>query len=187
MVSATAGVEVGTEKVWDYAEDLPKMIFVNKMDQENADFSKVLASLKDKFGTSIVALQLPLGQEADFSGVVDLITMKAYKYEGGKRTEVPVPAELEGDIETLREEPGAVAVTDEDLLERYLGGEDIAPEEIAKAVAVGTKQGDVIPVLCGSASTEVGCERVFGCIGRLRASPLDAGCKPERSFSCSGV
>ena len=180
LVSATAGVEVGTEKVWDYAEDLPKMIFVNKMDQENADFSKVLASLKDKFGTSIVALQLPLGQEADFSGVVDLITMKAYKYEGGKRTEVPVPAELEGDIETLREElMEAVAVTDEDLLERYLGGEDIAPEEIAKAVAVGTKQGDVIPVLCGSASTEVGCEELLDALVAYVPSPLDAGCKPD--------
>ena len=174
VVRGTSGVEVGTEKVWEYAKDLPKMIFVNKLDRENADFSKVLAILQNMYGSSVVAVQLPIGKEADLSGIVDLVSLKAYKYEGGKRTEIPIPDELASDVENLREQlMEAVAITDEDLMERYLGGETIEADEVARAVAVGVKEGDVIPVLCGSAALGVGMEELLDGIAAYGPSPLD--------------
>lgn len=174
IVRGTSGVEVGTEKVWEYAQDLPKMVFVNKMDRENADFSKVLSALQGMFGPSVVAVQLPIGKEADLSGIVDLVSMKAYKLDGGKRTEIPIPDELAAEAETLREQLlEAVAVTDEDLMERYLGGETIEASEIAQAVAVGVKQKDVVPVLCGSASLGVGMEELLDALAAYCPSPLD--------------
>jgi elongation factor G len=189
VVRGKTGVEVGTEKVWEYAAKLPKMVFVNKMDRENADFGKALASLRKAFGTSLVALQLPIGKEASFSGIVDLVAMKGYRLDGSKREEISVPPELQTEAQSLHEQLlEAVAVTDEDLMERYLGGEDISTDELARAVKIGVRQGDVIPVLCGSTATGVGIEELLDALVAYGPSPLErapevsvqgAECKPD--------
>jgi elongation factor G len=180
VVSATSGVEVGTEKVWGYADDsqLPRLVYVNRMDRENANFDKVLAQLQEFFGLNVVPVQVPIGAEASFRGVVDIVRMKALIFEGDgkKMTEGDIPAELMGTVEAYREKlMEAVAESDDELLMKYLEGEPLSDEEVTAGLRTGTLTGKVIPVLCGSAAQNIGTQPLLNMIAGALPSPVDVG------------
>lgn len=175
---AVSGVEVGTEKVSSYAGDtnLPRAFFINKMDRENANFDRVVEELKATFGTSAAPLQIPIGQEASFAGVIDLLTQKAYYYSdnGRKVEERAVPAELVSKVEeyrmTLIE---AIAETDDELLMKYLDGEQLTDAEIMKGVKLGIVSGKLAPIFCGSSLKNVGIKALLDAAIRYMPSPKD--------------
>ncbi|HHW43693.1 MAG TPA: elongation factor G [Desulfotomaculum sp.] len=155
VVSAVDGVEVQTEIIWDRAEqaNLSRIVFINKMDRENANFYKVMDDLKEKFDANFAPVQLPLGQANDFTGIVDLIEKKAYTFENGKAREVPVPENMAPDISSFREKLIEASVeADDELMMKYLEGEELNTEEIKSGLHKGVLSGKVVPVLCGSAT-----------------------------------
>ncbi len=154
-VDAKAGIEVGTELAWGYASDagIPRAFFINKCDDNEADFSRVFGELHDKFGTAVCPVSIPVKNGKDVT-IIDLVEMKAYKYDAkGKRTETPMTAELEGIAaeykDTLNE---ALAGTSEELMEKFFDGEEISRDEAAEALHEGIIHGDIVPVYCGSAT-----------------------------------
>lgn len=178
VVDAVAGVEVGTELVWRHADDhrLPRLVFVNKMDRENSSFYRVLEGLREAFGPGVVPLQIPVGAEAGFRGVVDLVKMKAYLYEspGKEFREGEVPADLAEKARELREPlVEAAAENDDELLMKYLEGEALTVEELMEGVRKGTRAGKIIPVLCGSALKNVGIQPLLQAI--IDCIPAPAG------------
>ena len=165
VVSAVEGVEVQTEAAWRMAADLglPRAIFVNKLDRERASFSRTLDELKDKFGAGVAPLQLPIGEEADFKGVVELLDDSAVLYSdaSGKGTSGPVPAEMESEEHSVHDAlVEGIVIADDDLMERYLADETIGIDELAGALALGVASGEVFPVLCGSATKAIGVDRL---------------------------
>lgn len=178
---AVSGVEVGTEKVWSYAEEnhLPRLVFINKMDRENANFQGVLAQLQEFFGLGTVPVQMPLGSEDDFRGVVDLVRMKACVYweEGGlKFTEEEVPADLQEQAREYREKLiEAVAESDDELLMKYLEGEPLTDEEVTEGLRKGVLQRKIFPVLCGSAAKNLAMQPLLDFAVSCLPSPADVG------------
>ena len=177
VVSAVEGVEVHTESAWRIAERLrvPRMIFVNKLDRERADFGRTVGQLRDRFGESIQLLELPIGAESAFHGVADLLSDRAFTYDDGWMGQPgPVPEELaeaeHQGHDTLVE---AVVVGDDEQLERYLGGDEPSVEELERTLAHEVLDGDVIPVLCGSALTGAGLDRLADFIVEIGPSPVD--------------
>ncbi len=189
VVSAVEGVEVQTEIAWRMADELglPRAIFVNKLDRERASFSRTLDQLKEKFGAGVAPLQLPIGDEADFHGVVELLDDHAVHYVDGTATEGPIPPEMEMEEHSIHDSLiEGIVVGDDDLMERYLADETIATAELAHALADGVASGSVFPVLCGSATKLIGVDRLADVHrgGRARAGrrpPATA----RRSRSCS--
>lgn len=174
VVCASSGVEVGTEKSWEYLEDikLPRTVFMNKMDRENANFKKVVEELRSHFGPKLVPVQLPIGEAESFSGIIDLVAMKAYFIEGDSFKEGPIPAELEADVEAAREEMiEAASVADDDLMMKYLEGEELTDKEIEHAVKLGTQSGDMVPILCGSAQSTFGVSLLLDHMVQCMPSP----------------
>ncbi len=172
LVDAVAGVEVGTELVWQRADDrhLPRFVFLNKMDRDNASFQRALDMLRGKFEGHFVPIQLPIGEQAGFKGVVDLIEMKAYIGDGGQPIAVPE------DVAEAAEEARmalieAAAESNDDLIVKYLDGEELTNAEIASGLAAGVAAGAVIPVLCGSASHNVGVQALLRTIVRNLPGP----------------
>ncbi len=165
VVTAEKGVEVGTELTWQYADErkLPRMVLVNKLDRENTSFEQALDSLRQQFGVKVVPLQIPIGEQVGFKGVVDLVTQKGYTFEGGNKVqEVEVPADLKGSLSTFREQLIESAVESDDaIMEKFLEGEELSDEEILSVVKKGTRSGELIPVLCGSASKNVGVQTLL--------------------------
>lgn len=177
-VDSVSGVEVGAEKAWDLVNDkgMPSLFFINKMDRENANFSKVFEQLREVFGNKLVPLVLPIGAESSFKGIIDLIDMKARTMEGNKVVEGEVPSSYEADIEEYRNMIiEAAAQTDEELMEKYFGGEELSKDEIVKGLRLGVISGDVIPVLCGSAVKNIGIVALMNTIDRFFPSPSDVG------------
>ena len=175
LVDAVAGVEVTTEIIWEQADEknIPIIAFVNKMDRENADFHKAVASMKDKLTRSVVPVQVPIGREASFSGMVDLISMKAYKYTNGKAAEIAIPAEMKEDVELQREAMIEFAAEGEDdLTMKYLDGEALTDEEIIAGLRAGVAKGGLVPVLCGSALNNIGADRLMDMLVNYAPSPL---------------
>ncbi|MFZ5644346.1 MAG: elongation factor G [Bacillota bacterium] len=155
VVSAVDGVEVQTEIIWDFADEktMPRMVFINKMERENANFFKVLDELKDSFAANFAPVQLPIGQALDFTGIVDMIEQKAYTFKDGKATEIPIPGDMADVIAETREKLVEAAVEgDDELMMKYLEGEELSADEIRSGLAAGIKAGKVVPVLCGSAT-----------------------------------
>jgi len=172
LVDAVSGVEVGTELVWSYADrrSLPRLVFINKMDRENADFEQTLASLRENFDANFVPLQLPIGRQTEFRGVVDLITLKAYLGEKGE--EAPIPAELHAQAEEARVQlVEAAAETDDALIEKYLEGEELSPQEIIRGLQLSVGHGTIVPVLCGSALRNIGIQRFMQALVDFIPSP----------------
>lgn len=158
VVCAAAGVEVGTELAWEMADDqnLPRLVFINKMDRENASFERTFGALRERFGPEIVPVQMPIGAAAQFRGLIDLIRMEVVWAAGGP-TPGPVPAELAETAEALRAVlVEAVAATDDELTMKFLADEPLSAGEIERALASGAACGSLIPVLCGSASSIAG-------------------------------
>src|SRR4051794_40412692 len=155
VVNGVMGVEVSTRRLWARAEelDLARMIFVNMLDRERADFFRALDSLKEAFGAHVVATEIPIGSEHDISGVIDLVDMKAYRYSGDGRdncTEIEIPAGMQDLAEEYREKlMDEICEVSDALMERYLEGEEIAHEEIVTTLKEGTNHGSLFPVTCG--------------------------------------
>ncbi len=181
LIDAVDGVKVQTEQAWDFANefDMPCVIFVNKLDRERADFSRTFEDASEYFKPKPIILQLPIGKEADFKGVVDLISMKAYTYDAeGKVTEGDIPSDMldlaESEKEALIEN---IAEADDELIERYLEGETLSDDEIKAALRNGTLSRTFVPVLCGSATRDIGIDLLMDFIVNCIPSPLDRGAK----------
>jgi elongation factor G len=178
VVDASAGVEVGTEEVWRLAEErrLPRFIFVNKMDRENANYDAVLDGLKVKFGPKIAPVYLPIGAAESFRGYVDVIEQHANVYEGGRPQEVPIPDEMRAGEEARREAlVEAAAEASDELMTRYLDGESIGDDEIETAVHKGTREGSVVPVFVGSALKNIGVRELASMIAKHIPSAAEVG------------
>ena len=174
VVCAASGVEVGTEQVWKYTTEanLPRMVLIDKMDRENADFNRTLEDLHNKFGRGFVPVQLPIGSHSKFEGVIDLVGWKAHIQ--GKEAEIPSSLEEEAKsyYEKLVE---GVAEIDDDLMTKYLEGEELTPEEIQKGLRQGAKEGKLTPVLAGSGSQNVGVAQLMHAIVDYLPSPKERG------------
>ncbi|MBA7522391.1 Elongation factor G [subsurface metagenome] len=174
VVCAASGVEVGSEQVWAYSEEanLSRLIFVNKMDRENADFYKTLEQVKSKFGTRCIPLQLPIGAHDDFQGIVDLLTMKSYI--GSPIKEAEIPSSLQDQASSFREKlVEAVAEIDDRLLEKYLNGEEFSLEELSDGLRQAVVSGKVVPVLVGSAIQNIGITSLLAAIHSYLPSPKE--------------
>ncbi|MDP2729341.1 MAG: elongation factor G [Dehalococcoidales bacterium] len=174
VVCAASGVEVGTEQVWAYSNEanLPRLIFVNKMDRENADFYRTVEALQAKFGAKCVPVQLPVGAQNDFQGVVDLLTMKSYT--GSEANEGEIPASLQSQFESFRGKlVEAAAEADDNLLEKYLGGEELSQEELSNGLRKAVTSGKVAPVLVGSGLKNIGIGLLLDAINRYLPSPKE--------------
>jgi elongation factor G len=166
-VDAISGVQVGSEMVWGYCEEskMPRLVFVNKMDRENADFTKVVGEIKTKLGTRCVPLQLTIGAHISFQGVVDLLSMKAYTGSGSQTKESEVPADLKAQAESYREKlVEAIAEVDDALIEKYLGGETISLEELSKTLRQAVLDGRIVPILAGSGLQNIGINRLMDAV-----------------------
>lgn len=177
VIDGVDGVKVQTEQAWEFAEDLkmPCVIFINKLDRERADFFRALKDASKCFETKPIALQLPIGSEADFKGVVDLISNTAYIYNAeGERKETDIPADMKESVEKERETlVENIAETDDELLERYLEGESISEEDFRAALRKGTLSRSFVPVLCGSAINSIGVDLLMNFINETLPSPID--------------
>ena len=173
VVDAVSGPEVGTDRVWQIVEErgLPRMILVNRMDRENADFSTVVDSLREKWGTAVAPLHLPIGESHDFRGVIDLLTMKAYLGEGGEPGDVP--ADYQDAAEELRAALiESIVENDEDLMTKYFEDEEITAEELAGALRTALAGGDIVPLLCASSTHQIGVRQVLDTLVAAAPSPL---------------
>src|SRR5438270_6163862 len=181
VVNAVMGVEVQTTRLWQRAAelDLARLVFVNMLDRERADFFRALDSLKAAFGPHVVATEIPIGSEHEVSGLIDLVDMKAYRYEGAGRescTEIPIPDELQAQAEEYREKlMDEVSETSDALMERYLEGEEISHAEIVAALKEGTNHGSLFPVTCGIATRNLGTNRLLDAIVEDLPSPVKHG------------
>ncbi|MEX0664192.1 MAG: elongation factor G [Acidimicrobiia bacterium] len=176
VVSAVEGVEVQTETAWQLAEAsaMPRAIFVNKLDRERASFQRTLDQLKERFGAGVAPLELPIGEEAAFRGVMDLLTDEAVTYDGttGKGSTEPVPEELATEEHAVHDAlVEGIVVADDDLMERYLGDEQLSVAELEQALAKGIAEGSVFPVLCGSATKLIGVDRLAHFIAEEGPAP----------------
>lgn len=172
IVDAVSGIEVGTELVWQYCEEakLPRVVYINKMDRENANFERVLDQLRERFGKCIVAMQLPVGKETSFKGEVNVISRKAFlgTQEGA------APAELAASIEERRTQLVEIAAESDDrLIEKYLGGEELSDEEIRLGLDAGIRSGALVPVLCGASSQNIGVGYLLKFFADYCPSPHD--------------
>ncbi len=181
VVNAVMGVEVSTQRLWERAAelDIARLIFVNMLDRERADFFRTLDALKAAFGRHVVATEIPIGSEQDVRGVIDLVDMKAYEYDGTAKencTEVPIPEDMVAQAEEFREKlMDEVAEVSEALMERYLEGEEITHDEIVTALKDGTNHGDIFPVTCGVATRNLGTNRLLDAIVEDLPSPVKHG------------
>jgi elongation factor G len=176
VVCAVSGVEVGTEQVWEYADNLklPRLIFVNKMDRENVNFYSRLKDIQSKLGMKCVSVQLPLGAENNFQGVIDLITKKGYSGNPLKETEVP--SNILDDVNSYRDKLiEAVVEVDDELISKYLEGKEISEEEICRCLKQATMTGKVVPVLLGSALNNSGIIPLMDAIQSYLPSPKEKG------------
>ncbi|EIW18077.1 MULTISPECIES: elongation factor G [Pelosinus] len=170
VVCAASGVEVETEKAWQYISELnlPRIVFINKMDRENADFHNVIQEMKDKFGSTILPIQLPIGAEENFKGIIDLVKMKAILSSPNQRSqgaEADIPENLRETALELRQKLiEVVAESDDDLLAKYLDGEELSDEEIKIGILKGAFQGNIIPVMCGAAYKNIGIQQIMNAV-----------------------
>jgi len=182
VFSAVDGVQPQSETVWRQADkyEVPRMAFLNKMDRVGADFNMCVNDIKEKLGGNGVPIQLPIGAEDSFEGIIDLITMKEYLFKddtmGAAYDITDVRAELLEEAQAAREHMlESVVETDDELMEKYFGGEEITEEEIKKAIRIATISGVIVPVLCGTAFKNKGIQPLLDAIVAYMPSPLDVG------------
>lgn len=188
VVCAASGIQVGTEKAWDYCEKikLPRAFFVNKMDRENANFDKVLDQMKEMFGTSVVPIQYPIGKESDFNGIINVISKTALVYNAKtlKMETSEIPEDLKDKVEECKQMVmEAVAETDEELLDKYLNDGELCDEDIYNGLIKGCANGDIAPVLCGSAIKMIGIKSMINSIIKCFPSPEHS--LPQKAINLS--
>ena len=174
LLDSVAGVEVGTELSWEQldAVEKPRMIFVNKMDRENANFANALASATEAFSGTILPFQLPIGSGESFEGVVNLVDVKAYM--GSDGTVADVPADMEDAVAEARQNlVDAAAETDDELIMKYLEGEELTEDEVRQGLKNGVQEGQIIPVFCGSAIQNIGLFSLARALTSYVPSPAD--------------
>jgi elongation factor G len=181
VVNAVMGVEVTTTRLWQRADelDLARLLFVNMLDRERADFFRSLEALKSAFGQHVVATEIPIGSEHEVRGLIDLVDMKAYEYDGSGKDnckEIPIPDDMQALAQEYREKlMDEVAENSEALMERYLEGEEISHDEIVAALKEGTNHGDLFPVTCGVATRNLATNRLLDAIVEDLPSPVKHG------------
>jgi elongation factor G len=180
VLSAVMGVEVQTVRHWARAEeaDLSRVLFVNMLDRERADFFRVLDAMREQLSDKCVAVHIPIGAEHELTGIVDLLHMQAYMDSGGQRESGPVeiPADMQAQVDQYREKLlDAVVETDEGLMERYLDGQELGAEEVAKALKDAVTRGEVFPVACGVASKNLGTTALLDLLVEGVPSPARKG------------
>lgn len=176
VIDGVSGIEVMTEVHWEDAEEkqIPRFIFINKMDRENADYYKIIEMLRNRFGIKVVPMTLPIGSEDQFKGVVDIRRNNAFEYDGNKVVPVEIPQDMKESIEKYQEAlvESAAEGTDE-LMMKYLEEGTLTDEEISKGLHVGVKEGRVVPVYCGSATKNIGVQIMMDHMIGLLPSPLE--------------
>jgi len=181
VIDAVDGVKVQTEQAWDFAAEFnqPCIIFINKLDRERADFSLAFQAAAEIFKPKPIILQLPIGTEAGFKGVVDLISGKAFEYdENGKAKKIEIPADMQESVESEKENLiENIAEADDELVERYLEGEALTQQELAAALRKGTLARIFVPVVCGSATRNIGIDLLMDLIVDALPSPMDRDAK----------
>ena len=179
VVDAVDGVKVQTEQAWDFAEEfkLPCIIFINKLDRERSDFMRAFKDAGECFEPKPMIIQIPIGSEANFSGIIDLISMKAYTYDAkGKATKIDIPSDMQDMVSEEREAlVENVVESDDELLERYLEGEPLSDDEMKVALKKGILSRSFVPVLCGSVTKNIGIDLLQDFIIHCMPSPLDRG------------
>ncbi len=180
VFDGVAGVEPQTETVWRQADrhNVPRMCFINKMDRTGADFFFVLGTIKERLGCKAAVIQLPIGAETDFAGVIDLVTMKALVWEGedlgASWNEVEIPDDLKSQADEYRAElVDLLAEFDENILEKFVGEEEITIEDLKSAIRQGTLSGDCVPILTGTAFKNKGVQPLLDSVVEYLPSPLD--------------
>jgi elongation factor G len=174
VIDAVAGPEVQTERLWDVATDMgvARAFFINRMDKEHADFDSAMAGLENAFGNRVGAVQIPIGAEHDFKGVVDVIRMQAYIREDGKLEKTAIPDELAAAADDAREKlVELVAEADDELMEKYLEGEELTQEDVERLLELAIEDGTFYPVFCGSAMTFGGVGDLLDEIGAFFPAP----------------
>ena len=181
VVNGVMGAEVTTSRLWERASELglARILFVNMLDRERADFFRALESLKQAFGQHVVATEIPIGKEHELQGVIDLIDMKGYRYDGAAREnceEIEIPEDLRANAQEYREKlMDEVAEVSEALMERYLEGEEISHEETVSALKQGVTEGHLFPVTCGAATRNLGINRLLDAFVEDLPSPAKRG------------
>ena len=180
LVDAVGGVEFQTEKVWEYADEfkLPRILFISRMDRERADFTTVVESIRTRLGRKVTIASLPIGAESAFSGVVDLITMKALLFDGEKKSTkaVDVPGDMAGEVKKYRDILiEDIAETDDEMMNKYLEGGELSPEDLKAGLRKGIISGAITPVICGSALNHIGITSLLDTIIQFFPSPVDRG------------
>jgi elongation factor G len=174
VVGARVGVKAETGKVWQFADDydLPKIVFINKLDKENTNFQSTVEGVEKSLGVSAVPLNIPMGAASSFEGVIDLLKMKAITFKGGTPSEGEIPESFKADAEEYRKQLiEKVAESDDDLLEKYLEGTDPTEEEINKGITQGAVSRTFVPVVCGSATKNIGIQQLLDTIITCLPSP----------------
>ena len=181
VVNGVMGVEVGTDRLWQRASELglSRLLYVNMLDRERADFFRTLDSLKEAFGPHVVATEIPIGAEHELQGLIDLMDMKAFRYDGagrGNAEEIEIPDELRAQAEEYREKlMDEVAEVSDELMEHYLEGREIPHEETVAALKAGVTAGTIFPVTCGAATRNLGSERLLDALVEDLPSPGKKG------------
>ena len=182
VVCAVAGVEVQTEIIWNMASEseLPKVIFINKMNRENANFEKVLTEIQQILPGNFIPIQIPIGAAETFSGYVDVIVQKAYTYTAnGDVSEIPIPDDLADDLESYRDKLiESSAEMDDEALEKYLNGDELSEAEIINGLKAGIKAGKIIPILCGAATKNMGVKQAMDFLVAEFPAPEDKSSDP---------
>ncbi len=179
VADATSGIEVGMETVWEYADEfkMPRLIFVNMMDKESANFNAIVGHLNEKWGKSakIIPLQFPIGKESEFKGVVDLLSMKAFVYPDGKESDAgEIPSELSEQAKEARAKlVEVVAENDDALIEKYLEGKELSADEVKRGLRAGVVQNKIVPVLCGCAYQNIAVKPLYDTIVDYMPSPSE--------------
>ncbi|MDR5690051.1 MAG: elongation factor G [Armatimonadota bacterium] len=176
VVDALSGVQVQTEKLWKVADQhgLPRLVVVNRLDRENAQFARAVESLQARFGAHVVPLQVPLGSETALRGVVDLVGMRAFTYEGGRAREAELPEDARDEALSWREKLlERAAESDDALLEKYLEQGELSEDELRGGLRAGVASGRVVPVVCAVATSGLGAQSVLDLVVDLVPSPAD--------------
>ena len=185
VLSGVSGVEVGTEKVWEVCDQLhlPRILFVSQMDKEHADFERVYQDVKEHLTPKVVPVEIPIGNGTDFQGIINLVSGHCHFYRKGTKNgeydHAPVPAEYKDKFDQYTTElTEAVASSDDDLLERYLGGAEIPREEVVVAMKKAIAAGEIVPLFCGSSELTYGMRALLTKMVELFPSPAELAVPP---------
>ena len=177
VVDSVAGVEIGTERTWNFAAEynLPRVLFINKMDRADVDADQVLEMVQERFGRQVVPLQMAVNPGEGFNHIVDLVAMKAYAYQDGKATEGDIPDDIQSRAEELREQfVESIAETDETLMEKYFSEGELTAEDLVAGLRRAMLQGEIFPVFFGDAYNNVGIDQLLGALVQYGPSPAES-------------